>query len=175
MGQRSTATPLPLMRHSGPWSSAWGSQGVCRNPRLAASRGRDRAAAATVAAQLSPPSPLLRHGGGVLPRVIPLAPPAAAFPLPSAGATRPRPLPPSPSLRWSAPSRRGGRRPCAGQEYLPHKQSHTSAAEEDRHHLADRGRHVDADALLGSTPSTSAQAPRQGLLPLLPPLPPPLP
>ena len=55
------------------------------------------------------------------------------------------------------------------------KQSHTSAAEEDRHHLADRGRHVDADALLGSTPSTSAQAPRRGFSPLPPPLLPPLP
>ena len=38
--------------------------------------------------------------------MIPPAPPAAAFSLPSAGATRARPLPPSPDSRWSAPSRR---------------------------------------------------------------------
>ena len=55
------------------------------------------------------------------PKCDPPAPLAAAFPLPSAGAKRARPLPPSPSLRWSAPSQRGGRRPCAGQGYLPCK------------------------------------------------------
>ena len=150
-------------------SGAQGSQGVCRNSHLAASGGRV--------------DELLCHCGGTAaplrrrcsPKCDPPAPPAAAFPLPSAGARHARPPLPSPGLRSSAPSQRGGRGPCAGQLYLPHKQSHTSAAEEHRRHPADRGRHFDADALLGSTPSTSAQAPRRGFSPLPPPLPPPLP
>ena len=68
VGQRLGAAALPLLQHVGQQDGAQGSQGVRRNPRLAASGGWDRAAAATVAARPSPPSPLLRHGGGALPR-----------------------------------------------------------------------------------------------------------
>ena len=107
VGRRSATTSLPLLQHDGPWGGTRGSQGVRRYPCLAASRGRDGAAAATVAAQPLPPSLLLQHSGSALPGVGPPALPAAAFPLPSAGATRARPLPPSPDLRWSRPQSEG--------------------------------------------------------------------
>lgn len=96
-------------------SGAQGSQGVCRNSHLAASGGRVDELPCHCGGTAAP----LRRRRS--PKCDPPAPPAAAFPPPSAGAKRARPLPPSPSLRWSAPSQRGGRGPCAGQGYLPCK------------------------------------------------------
>ena len=76
----------------------------------------------------------------------PPAPLAAAFPLPSAGARRARPPPPTPSCGGPPPVR-GTAAGLAQARRVPATQAiaRALAAEQCRHHQADQGRHVDAD------------------------------
>ena len=142
-------------QHSGRQGGAWGSQGVCRSPRLAASGGRDRAGRCHVAAR---PRHRRCHVAArrwrCSPRCLARAT-CSSFPTPSAGATRARQLPPSPCSQCSAPSRRGGCRPCAGLGTCPTRGAPRVSSVRLVRLLAHHAGHADAVLLPGSTPGTS--------------------